>query len=105
MGNVVWMIKWVLVLILVCTIGWAVSVSRKAGTALGPAAVMAVDGPAQAEVSVAPAPIPIQAAEVNYAGILERDPFAGTGAPSPTPARSDSMGLPLCPSARYLALP
>lgn len=89
MGNVVWMIKWVLVLILVWTIGWAVSVFRQAGPVLGPATVMALDDLPQAQVPADSAPMLVKATEVNYAAILEHDPFGGVEASASTPQRPE----------------
>jgi len=89
MGKVVWMIKWVLVLILVWTIGWAVSVSRQAGAPLGPATALALDASLPAQPSVPPASTPVQATAIDYAAVLEHDPFAGTQVPGPTQLRSE----------------
>jgi general secretion pathway protein C len=89
MNKVVWMIKWVLVLILVWTIGWAVSVFRQAGPVLGPATVMALDDLPQAQVQVDSVLIPVKATEVNYAAILEHDPFGGVEASAPSPQRPE----------------
>ena len=89
MGKVVWMIKWVLVLILVWTIGWAVSVSRQAGAPLGPTAALGLDASTAAQPSVPPAPIPVQATAVDYAAVLSHDPFADATAPGPAQVRSE----------------
>jgi len=89
MDKVVRTIKWVLVLILIWTIGWAVSVATQDGPVLGPATVMAVDDPCAAQGPLDPAPDLPAPVEVNYAAILSQDLFGGTG---DTPALEQSNG-------------
>jgi type II secretion system protein C len=91
MDKVVRIIKWVLVLILIWTIGWAVSVATRDGPVLGPSKVMALDDPTAAQGPLDPAPILPSAVEVNYTAILNQDLFGGTGT-APVPERPNGNG-------------
>ena len=91
------MIKLVLVLILVWTIGWTVSAFRQSSSVLGPSTVMALDHQAQTPADAEPVQIRPLARGFNSEAILRHNLFGDTDTPpaGPGPADVNTPATPL----------